>query len=285
MPKLNLPPRDELRAQFVGWLPVRVAVRYTAISGYDRALALSAEAFTALIPMFIIVLAALPAQSREVIAEFATANMNVSEAAAEDVRQLVERPPQPLEPITLFGIGVLVVSLLGFTRTLQRTYQAAWQLPSQGVWNYGWGLLGALVLLAEFVATMLLGVFFAELKDAVLVWLALRLVLASALWWPVQWLLLGRRVGWRRLLPAALLLGVGQTLVIALSGAYLEWSIVRDAARYGLIGVAFVLVSWLIVLGLLIVLAAVLSAEMAPPKPTEDRAHHDGVSRPTGGAS
>jgi hypothetical protein len=72
------------------------------------------------------------------------------------------------------------------------------------------------------------------------------------------------------------------------------------AQRYGLIGVAFVLVSWLIVLGLLIVLAAVLSTESdggAPqsarregraravvvvppqrPRPGTDTAH--GVARP-----
>jgi membrane protein len=45
------------------------------------------------------------------------------------------------------------------------------------------------------------------------------------------------------------------------SGIYLQPTIESQAQRYGLIGVAFVLVSWLIVLGLLIVLAAVLSAE------------------------
>jgi membrane protein len=181
----------------------------------------------------------------------------------EDIRQLVQRPPQPLEPITLWGIGVLVVSLLGFARTLQRTYQATWRLSPQGIRGYGWGLLGAAVLLCEAVATVLVGVLFAGVHNGTVLSFTLRLVLASALWWPVQWLLLGRRVGWRRLLPGALVLGVGQTVFIGLSGAYLQWSIVREATHYGLIGVTFVLVSWLLVLGLLVVLAAVLSAEMA----------------------
>ena len=67
--------------------------------------------------------------------------------------------------------------------------------------------------------------------------------------------------GLRRLLPGAAFVGIGQVVVIALSGIYLQPTIESQAQRYGLIGVAFVLVSWLIVLGLLIVLAAVLSAE------------------------
>lgn len=183
----------------------------------------------------------------------------------DDLHELVRRPPQPTEPVTLVGVVVLVVSVLGFTRTLQRAHQAAWRLSPQGVWGCAWGLLGAAALIAETVVFLLIGLL---VDGAVLPTVLLRLALSVLMWWPVQWLLLGRRVGWRRLLPGAAFVGIGQVVVIALSGIYLQPTIESQAQRYGLIGVAFVLVSWLIVLGLLIVLAAVLSAESdggAPP--------------------
>jgi len=75
-------------------------------------------------------------------------------------------------------------------------------------------------------------------------------------------------VSWRHLFPGSVVLGAGQVVVAAVSGVYLQWAIQDQAHRYGLIGVSFVLVSWLIVLGLLLVGGAVVSAEMAhdPPR-------------------
>jgi hypothetical protein len=44
------PRREDLRRRIGGWFPVRVATRYIAISGYDRALALATQAFAASTP-------------------------------------------------------------------------------------------------------------------------------------------------------------------------------------------------------------------------------------------
>jgi membrane protein len=153
--------------------------------------------------------------------------------------------------------------MLGFTRTLQRTCQAAWALPPQGIRGVLQGLLGAVVLVGEVILTVVVGSLLRNVPNDVLVVSGVRLVLAVLLWWSVQRLLLGGRVGWRRLLPGALVLGAGQVVVTAVSGLYLQPAIEDHARRYGLIGVAFVLVSWLIGLGLLLVVGTVLSAEMA----------------------
>lgn len=128
---------------------------------------------------------------------------------------------------------------------------------------------GSAALVAEVALVLLIGLLLDGVRGAVPLALALDLALSVLLWWPVQRLLLGGRVSWRRLLPGAVVSGVGQALVIALSGAYLQAAIEAQAARYGLIGVAFVLVAWMIALGLLLVLGAVLGAEVAaaPPRP------------------
>jgi membrane protein len=93
---------DELIGRIDTWFPIRVVRRYLAVSGYDRALALACQAFVALV-----------------------------------LQALVQRPPDATEPITLVGVALLVLSVFGFTRTLQRTCQAAWDLPTQGLRGFG----------------------------------------------------------------------------------------------------------------------------------------------------
>lgn len=251
-----------------GWFPARVAARYVAIGGYDRALALATQVFVALVPMLIVVAAAVPGRDRQAAGGFLVDRLQLSGSAAADLQLLMQRPPGATEPVTLLSAALLVFSAVGFTRTLQRTYQAAWLLPAQGLRGFVHGLLGATALVVEVVLVLVVGLLVDGFRGAALVTVAVHLVLSVLLWWPVQRLLLGGRVTWRQLLPGAVLSGTGQVIVIILSGAYLQAAIESQAARYGLIGVAFVLVSWMVVLGLLLVLGAALGAEAAydPPR-------------------
>lgn len=54
--------------------------------------------------------------------------------------------------MTVLGLALLVMSVTGFTRTLQRTFVAAWDLPRPGLFAFGRGVLGAAVLAAGVVA-------------------------------------------------------------------------------------------------------------------------------------
>lgn len=240
----------------------RIVRRFVAISGYDRALALATQAFVALIPLLIVVATAVPASSRDAaVAQFLD-TLSLSRGAEELARSLVERP-STAQPATVIGAVLVVMSVVGFTRTLQRTFLAAWELPVPGLRGFGYGLLGAAVLVAEVTALVLAAPLLNSVPGAVLITAIARTAPAVLLWWPVLRLLLGGRVGWRALLPGAVLVGVGQSVVMAVSGLYVPAAIDHQVARFGLIGMAFVLVSWLVVLGVLLVLAAVLSAEIA----------------------
>jgi membrane protein len=68
---------------------------------------------------------------------------------------------------------------------------------------------------------------------------------------------------WRRLVPGALVSGVLGALLGVASSVYvpvlMEWS----ARRYGLIGVAFSLQSWMLVFAFVIVIGAVVGAAMS----------------------
>lgn len=248
--------------RYEGTLVVRVMRRMIAINGYDRALALSAQAFVGLIPALAIVAAVLPEGLRQPGLAALVEGLGLSGEAASATTALVHRPPG-VETLTVLGSVLLVVSVLGFTRALQRTYLSAWGLPSTGLRGLGGGLLAATALVGGLGGLALLVLVLALVKGYVLVKLVVHAVAATLLWWPVQRLLLGGRVGWRPLLPGAALTGAGQAVVLVLSGIYLPAAVSREATRYGLIGVAVALVSWLVVLGLLLVLSAVLGAELA----------------------
>lgn len=271
---MNLPDaRDRALLRYRDTLVLRVPRRMVAISGYDRALALSAQAFVALVPIVVMVAALTPAHS-DADRAFVS-GLDPSGQAASELAGLLDVPPGAA-PLTVLSGALLVLSVLGFTRSLQRACLASWELPPRGVRGLAHGLLAAVALVGEFVLLALLGPVFSWLVGGAWPGLVLRAVAAVLLWWPILYLLLGGRIGWRRLLPGAVLTGSGQVLVVVAVGLYLPAAVGRETARYGLIGVAVTLLSWLVVLGLLLVVSAVVSAELDRPAGRTD----DGTAPP-----
>jgi membrane protein len=249
-------------------LVLRVSRRMMAINGYDRALALAAQAFAGLIPVLIVVSGFSTHSVRASAGPAVIAALGLTGDAATAVSALVARQPA-VEPLTVVGGILLVVSVLGFTRALQRAYLSAWGLPSTGLRGLCRGFLAATALIVGFAALVAFGPAFAVLDGHIVVELIFDAVVATLLWWPIQHVLLGGRVGWRALLPGAALNGCGQAVVIGLSAIYLPSAISDASAQYGLIGVAVPVISWLVVLGLLLVLSAIMSAELARKGPED----------------
>jgi len=189
--------------------------------------------------------------------------MGLDGATAAVVRQLVARPPDASEPVTVVGLALLVFSVLGFARSLQRTFEAAWELPRSGLRGYGPGLLGAAVFIGEVVALILLAQAVHSFSIIVVVVAVVRALVGALAWWPVQRLLVDGRVPWRDLLPGAIVTGVGQAAVMALASLILRPVLIDQAQRFGAIGVAFALVTALTVFGVLLVLGAVLGPVVA----------------------
>ena len=188
------------------------------------------------------------------------------------VRQLVARPPDASEPVTIVGLVLLVFSVLGFARSLQRTFEAAWELPRSGLRGYGPGLLGAVVFIGELGALLFLAEAVRSFSANVVAVAVVRAVVGALAWWPVQRLLVDGRVPWRDLLPGAIVTGVGQAVVMALASLTLRPVLIDQAQRFGAIGVAFALVTALTVFGVLLVLGAVLGPVVAGrPSPAQPR--------------
>ncbi|GAA1863148.1 hypothetical protein GCM10009836_49390 [Pseudonocardia ailaonensis] len=243
-------------------LLVRVFRRMISIDGYDRALALASQSFVALVPAVLVLSSTLGDDSAAALAT----GLGFSRSAARPLEELVDRSSVD-HSLSWLGWILLVVSVLGFVRSLQRAYSAAWDLPPTGLRGYGRGLLASAALVAELLVLVLLAPLLGWLLGSPVVAQVVAGVTGLILWWPIQYVLLRGRIGWRALLPGAVLTGVGQALLVTASSLVIPIAVARSAERIGLLGVATILLSWLVVLGVLLVLSAVLGAELAKKRP------------------
>jgi membrane protein len=253
---------EVLAARLRPTLLIRSARRFRLIDGRNRALVLAGQAFTTLIPLMIASAGLVGSRGGASLADNLVRRFRLDGGSADAVRVLFTQAPATLSTMSVAGLLVLLVSLLAFTRSLQRTYEAAWELPARGMRGTLHGFGGTSMLFAQVIALTMLT---AALRGpaAPIIGPGLRALLAFPLWLVLQYLLLSRRVPLRALWPGAVVAAVGQSLVSLGSAVWMPVLVARNEERYGVIGVTFALLTWLIVLAFMIVVVAVVSAEIA----------------------
>jgi membrane protein len=243
-----------LEGSFLG----RCVYRFIELEGVDRALALSSRAFVAVIPLAMVASALSPAG--ESLGDRIVDRFELDGAAARAVQQLFATPSEVRGAVSVVGLAALVVTSVSLARTMQRTFERIWRLPTEGPR----GILRALTWIGAFALWVAIVVPIRKLmQNSGLPGLgaAAAVGTSTVLWVWTPYLLLGGRVAWRRLLPSAIATGFGLSALTAASVLYLPETIERSAELYGLIGVTFTFVSWLFVTALVIIAAAVVGAE------------------------
>ena len=215
-------------------------------------MALAAQAFSALIPLIIVYSAVVEQDDGESFADSLIERFDLKGAAAASVREAFTSSETVEDTISIIGLLLLVISALSFTRGMQRLYEGAYGLPALGMRNTlgGLGWL-ALVVLYSSVRPLLTGVF-----DTKAVAVGTSLAFAAAAWTATPYLLLGRRLHWKPLLPGAMLAAIGMTALGASSVIWFPRTLASSADQFGVMGVAFALLSWLVAAGFVLVIAA-----------------------------
>jgi membrane protein len=250
----------------------RSLARFVELEGFDRTMALAGQAFATLLPLMIVFGTVAQGQSDE-LAEDLIERLDISGSAADTLRETVSQPPE--SGLSIVGGALLVISALSFTRAMQRMYVRAWRLEPLGVRGNVWGLLW----LAVFIAFWSLQPAVVALFEGALAFAA-SLAISTLLWLWTPWLLLARRIPWRRLLPQALLNAVGMAGLALGAAIYLPAAVASASAEFGILGVAFTLLSLLFAVSFVLVVTAVLGATLAespgsddaraPPRPDDD---------------
>jgi membrane protein len=234
---------------------------FVEIQGIDRATAMAAQAFTALIPLLLLLTAALPSGGRDVAGDAIIQRFGLTGDAAAAVRSLFARSGEP--SIGILSVILLLFSALSLTRRMQNLYLQAWRLRvATGVRRSMNAALGLAALLLEitllYIARKLIG---ALPISGVLSWTFAALA-SLFLWTSVPWLLLDRRISWRRLLPSGVLAAIGTACYGVASTVYMPALIESYSRRYGIFGVTLSLVGWLLTVALIVVAATAIGAEL-----------------------
>jgi membrane protein len=263
-PLAKLAARDDSFGRGARWLADSFLVaclgRFVAINGRDRILSLGGQAFTAVVPAIIV--AASVSSDPNALGDRLIERLGLTGSAADAVEELFAQPPSSTGgTITVLGVLILFYSLLSFIKALQRTYEAAWELPPAGLRGTLHGVSSVALFCGLLVIIGLLGSLSRSIPGGQLITLPIKVVVSALLWVQLQRMLLSRRVSRRQLRPGAVVAGVMQVVSSVYATTFLPHLVTTDADRYGVIGVTFALLTWLIVISAGIVAIAVVSAE------------------------
>lgn len=245
-----------LRARYQRSLPREIVEELVRIEVVDRALALASKLFVAVIPLSIILSATVPGSDG--FGENFVARFGLSGLGASATRALFATKGTVRGAVSVIGLVILFYSIFSFTRGLQRVYVDIWGLTPQkfeaivrrATWILGFVVyLAALSPIQDYDRDHHVPLFYASLA----------LVLGSGFWMWTPYVLLGRRIPWRRLLPTGLITAAGISAYTIGSSLYLPTIFTHNAERYGLIGIAFGLVTWLFAYSGVVIACAVVA--------------------------
>jgi membrane protein len=236
--------------------------RYQELHGGELASAITLAAFVSLLPLLVVGVAAigyLSAASSKDLAQEVIGELGLSGKAADALKTAMEQAQASRQAASLVGLAGLLWTGLGVVRALQYTWDTAWQVPGRGfrdrLLGLAWLAGAGVAFVASFglsAASQLLPWFLAPL--GVLAGLAT----GVGLWLWAAKVLPNRNVGWRPLLPAAVIGALGFELLKVVGSVWVPKAVASSSALYGSLGVVFAVLAWLLVFGRLVAFTAMV---------------------------
>jgi uncharacterized membrane protein YvlD (DUF360 family) len=240
----------------------RCVQRFVGMAGIDRCIVLSSQAFTALIPLLLLVSALAPSDEPDVVSASLIRKFGLTGKSANAVEQLFQIPDDAVNSsLSIFSAVLLVFSGVSFSRRLQVMYRAAWRQEKAGVRSQLFAALGLFALLAEVLLLYGIHSLARHLSAGWLVTLPLSAATGLVLWTSIPYLLLDRQVHWRRLLVAGGVSATGTAIYGVATAIYMPPLIERYTNEFGLFGISIALIGWLLAVSGVVVASAAIGAE------------------------
>jgi membrane protein len=241
-----------------------VLERFATVGLIQSAVVLAAQTFMALFPLLIGIIALAPSPVSDAVTQTLQRRLGLDGDTGVSVQHLVASRDDLRGGLTVIGLLVVLASATSFTRALQRVYENAWQLPRLGMKG---SLRGLEWLVGIVVYVALVGFTIRLTESSAFYVTALRfVVLATAsvtVWWLTPFVLLCGRVRMRAMMVTGAVTSIALLIASALSAEFVPRIIHKNEAQYGTIGAAFAIQSWLVVMGSIIVGAAIVGALVA----------------------
>ncbi len=248
------------------WLAVALAVqqRFSEVNGGSLAAAVTLSAFLALFPLVLVAIAIaglFASNTSDLSGEVIDLlGLSRSDTAAEALTTALATAERSRRAASVIGLVGLVWSALGLVGALEYAYDSVWQVTGRGlkdkVFALAWVAGAAVLFVSSFAVTAVLNFLPAFVTPLnLLVGLGLNIGL---FWWTSK-VLCNREVGWRPLLPGAVLAGVGLEVLKVVGSIVVPRAVASSSALYGSIGVVFAILAWLLFFGRLVVYSAALN--------------------------
>jgi uncharacterized BrkB/YihY/UPF0761 family membrane protein len=247
-----------LRPAFV----LRALNRFQRVAGFDRAVALASSALTALIPLTIVAGAILPEIGGKDAAQRLIDRYDLTGGGAEAVRDVLAPANGTSTDVSVFGVLLLMVAVLSFTRGVQRMFEQTWELKPLSVRNTVNGLIWVLGLGAYVaVSGTVHGLFDATRLEIGANLLVVPFSLLFFVW--SGHVLTAKRIPWHELVPFGVI-GAGVLALYSTGAAvYVPHLFSSYATRYGVIGAVFAMISSLFCMMVVVVASASVGREVA----------------------
>ena len=183
-------------------------------------------------------------------------HLGLNREAANDVSHLFTSSTSTSNAVTGFGYVLFVLGGIAAATAVQDLYEKAFELEPRGMKDVPRRLIWLGVVVAGAAAAGWIGAWLHSLGGPVLLAL-IGLVAFTGFWWLTMWWLLGGRISWGELLPGAIATGVCWLGMEVVFSVIFSGTVISDNDKYGPIGVVFALMSWLIAIGVVIILGAV----------------------------
>ncbi len=184
-------------------------------------------------------------------------HLGLNQQAAKDVSALFTSSSTTSNAVTGTAYLFFILGGIAAAAAVQDLYERSFELEPGGLKD----VLRRFVWLAATVGWVSVAALAGPwLHNAVGLWLVaiLGIVGLTLYWWFTMWFLLSARVPWRTLFPSAVataIFWVGMEVVFSF---IFSGTVISDDQKYGPIGVVFALMSWLIAIGVVIILGAVV---------------------------
>ena len=181
--------------------------------------------------------------------------LGLNRQAAADFSHLFTSSGATSTPVTGITFALLVLFGLASVSVVQELYLRAFGLDPRGVRDLPRTLISLGLTVGWLFLSALVGP--SVRADGPVVYGIVILVVFTGFWWFSMRFLLAGRIPWRRLFPSAVATGLCWLGMVAVFAVTFSGMVISSYNRYGPIGVVFDIMSYLLAIGVVIILGAV----------------------------
>jgi membrane protein len=244
---------DAAKEHYTGSSAEHLWQRLDAMDFINRGMLFAAILLLCFFPFFIIVNALA---GRSAVMGL-TRRLGLNHEAAADVGHLFTSTSATSNAVTGTAWVFFIFGGIAVAAAVQELYERAFGLERRGLADSHRRVAWLTVLIGLSALEIVVGPPLRDHGGPV----TLGIVLLASLvgfWWFTMWFLLGGRVSWRELLPSAVataLCWFGMEVVFSI---IFSGMVISNDQKYGPIGVVFSLMSWMIAIGVVIILGAIV---------------------------